>query len=150
MALVERAFHTVGMNQPSLACSPERLHVLIVTEFAETGAAIASLLEDDDLISTCTRDCVVQVMRGSGDCAINVVLLDVEPWPNGLSEFVFDARRGSAAPLLLLAVIHGPDERMRKLFSAAGIDHLFDRAGDFKDLLAVLEARRTTSLDHGR
>ena len=129
----------------------ELLRVLIATQSASTGNALASLLGDPcdinyqivDLSGVLPLGLLCEQLH-----SVDVLLLDLEPWP---SSRLLTALATLQRPWpLVLALAHSVDDSMRRQCWDAGVDHLLDRTADLGHLQGVItsyvDARRAKKL----
>lgn len=128
------------MNAPGVPTKPCTLRVLIATQSAATGMAIASLLgEPSDirfqLVSLPDSLALRKAMADSE--VVHLVVLDLEPWLSTALQSV-PFLKSRASPPLVVALGHSIGEPMRRQCRSAGVDYLFDRVGELEDLQSVM------------
>lgn len=141
MAGAKASAHTGPMNAHAALATPWVLRVLIATQSPHTGSALASLLGEPSEIS-------YEVVRLSGVLpldifraqahGVDVVLLDLEPWPVKALHTASSTKTQALPLLLVLALAHSVEESMRRQCRDAGIDHLMDRTADLGRLHSMI------------
>ena len=128
------------MNEPLSPARPCILRVLIATQSAPMGAVLASFLDDPaDIrceVVSLTDDLYLTLSRAQPP-VVNVVLLDLEPWPANVLHTVH-AMKDRATPLLVLALAHSVGQSMQRRCHEAGVDHLLDRTADLGRLQSMM------------
>ena len=140
------------MNEPFSPVRPRILRVLIATQSAPMGRVLANFLDDLADIScevvSLTDDLYLTLSRAQPP-VVNVVLLDLEPWPAKALHTVL-AMKDRAPPLLVLALAHSVGKSMQRRCREAGVDHLLDRTADLGRLQRVMadyaQTQRSTAM----
>ncbi len=144
------------MNVPGGPADPKMLRVLIATQSAHTGAALASLLGDPADISyeiVALASVLPLNLLLAQNLGVDVVLLDLEPWPVKALCTTPPTMGERATPLelvLVVALAHFVEESMHRQCREAGVDYLLDRTADLGRLQSVMldyaQARRSKTL----
>ena len=141
MAQAGIPFHTGSMNPSVVPADSHVLRVLIASQSPHMGAALASLLGEPNEISYAivglSGVLPLDVFR-AGPHGIDVVLLDLEPWPAKALRASSTTAPGGSPPLLVLALAHSVEESMRRQCREAGVDHLLDRTADLGRLQSMI------------
>lgn len=130
------------MNESFVLANSCTLRVLIVTQSVRMGTALASLLGEPCDISyeivSFVGDLPLNLIRTQA-LGVDVLLLDLEPWPVKVGHLVRIVKSWPT-PVLVLALAHGVDESMHRQCRDAGVDHLLDRTADLGRLQSVITA----------
>lgn len=120
---------------------PESIHVLVTARSAEMAAGFAGLLGDQPgLVATISSGPVVVSLRACTRSRPDVVVIDCEPWPEGLAGGVGFLKTLVPRPAIY-ALAHRVDAFVRWQGKVAGVDEVFDRATELPRLIATISAR---------